>query len=101
MSRWEFSLGHLNPVCVKRPIGKYLFLAKFHFRQLSCLSPVRGFDFHIALADFGLMAVFAKDILQKSYNKAGHEESLADWLLTNLSLVRHRMQQLTQVKTRV
>jgi hypothetical protein len=26
------------------------------------------------------MAVFAKDILQKSYNKAGHEKSPAVWL---------------------
>jgi hypothetical protein len=48
------------------------------------------------------MTVFAQHILQESYNKAGHEEPLTDLATpTNLSLVRHPMQQLTQVKTRV
>jgi hypothetical protein len=84
-SRREFSLGDMNPVGVQRPVGEYLLLAEFGFRQLDGFGRADGLDFQKTLANFGLMAVLAKDILQKSHDKASHDRLLSDSIVTGSS----------------
>ena len=68
----EICRGDVNPIGMQRPVTQTLRATEFLLGKFSGLILVRCVDFHYALADLALAAVFAKYVFHEPNNKPRH-----------------------------